>query len=107
MPAVITVEAHGHCCPGRIALAAPVQLRAQDVMTFPKDVRPGFEDLAGNPLDGKATAVQRRIDILDQKSLFTGAGSRSGTSRRRIQALVTNHLESEEKTWVPNRHKPP
>src|SRR6185369_10092605 len=66
-PAIITVMPHRHALPSAGALGTPAQRRGRDLMTVAENVGPDLDRLAGNALDGKAPAIDGRINILDDE----------------------------------------
>jgi len=70
---------HGHTLPIAILFAAPDQRRDDHVMAVTIDVSPHFDALADDTLDGKAAAIDQRIDIFDMECA-AGSGTRDGLS---------------------------
>jgi hypothetical protein len=67
-PPVIAVVNHRRAAPFPIILETPDQRAVDLIMTVAVDIRPDFDAFAGDPLHGKAAAVDLRVDILDMKS---------------------------------------
>jgi hypothetical protein len=66
--------AHGSSLPFVILLATPDQRSSDHVVAIPKDVGPHVDGLSNNALDGKASIVEARINVLNVKR---AAGSRA------------------------------
>src|SRR6185437_11467192 len=70
---------HAGALPVAVPFATPDQRRSHDVVAVAVDIRPHLHRLSDNPLDGKAAAVDQRIDLFDMECA-AGSGARDGLS---------------------------
>ena len=92
MPFVVVAQLHRHFVPGcTIAFAPPAQHDAQGVVALGKAVRRDAHAFGGDPLDGKAPAIDAWQDGIDD-----GAGATIGCGRRAFghRLALTKRMDS-------------
>src|SRR5262245_39306188 len=71
-PPIIAVQTHRLPPPSGLRFLAPQQFGRELVMAFTQEIGPDVERLTDNPLDRVSTAIDGRIDILDQETRTGG-----------------------------------